>query len=139
MNNELKDTSEVDEKNKHLQIRPRIGHEVQDTQIDQIETWLENWMMLSHKDQAMLDSHLSKNNRFFSIFDQTTRFAMYKNCRVLRHHGTETVIERDVEETENIQIILRGNIQIVQVNEELGIKLGLASLRAGQVCGDQSI
>lgn len=49
------------------------------------------------------------------------------------------MIERDVEETDNIQILLRGNIHIVQVNDELDIQLRLASLRAGEVFGDQSI
>lgn len=53
--------------------------------------------------------------------------------------GKEKVIDRDVEETDNIQILLRGNIHIVQVNDELKIALRLASLRAGEVCGDQSI
>lgn len=38
---------------------------------------------------------------------------MYEYCVVNRHIGTELEIERDVEETENIQILLRGNIHIV--------------------------
>ena len=79
---------------------------------------------------------LAENNRFFSIFDQSTRLAMYRHCRVHRHMGKDLEIEADVEETENIQIILRGNIHIVQVRDELDIQLRLASLRAGEVCGD---
>ena len=64
---------------------------------------------------------------------------MYSHCRVNRIHGKDLMIERDVEETDNIQILLRGNIHIVQVNDELDIQLRLASLRAGEVFGDQSI
>ena len=64
---------------------------------------------------------------------------MYPNCSVERHFGVNEIIDGDVEETENIQALLRGNIHIVQVNVELDIALRLASLRAGEVCGDQSI
>ena len=61
---------------------------------------------------------------------------MYSHCVVQRHRGVNLEIDRDVEETENIQILLRGNIHIVQVNDELDIALRLASLRAGEVLGD---
>ena len=128
-----------DESKKHLQIRPKIGHEVTDNQIGLIETSLKMWNEISRQEQLALDLLLAKNNRFFSIFDQSTRLAMYENCTVQRHFGKEKVIDRDVEETDNIQILLRGNIHIVQVNDELKIALRLASLRAGEVCGDQSI
>ena len=38
---------------------------------------------------------------------------MFPHCRVLRHKGKDLELERDVEETEEIQILLRGNIHIV--------------------------
>lgn len=47
-----------------------------------------------------MDSLLAMNCRFFSIFDKSTRLAMYEHCQVNRYEGEEREIERDVEETE---------------------------------------
>ena len=38
---------------------------------------------------------------------------MYEHCVVHRHVGKDLQIERDVEDTEIIHIMLRGNIHIV--------------------------
>ena len=120
-------------------MRPKLGHEVSDTQIGLIETSIKMWDEVSSEEQRALDALMAKKNRFFSIFDQSTRLAMYRHCRVHRHKGKDLVIMRDVEESDEIHILLRGNIHIVQINDELDIQLRLASLRAGEVCGDQSI
>ena len=123
----------------HWQVRPKIGHEVSDNQIGLIETALRDWSSNTDSDIKMLDLLMVKNNRFFSMFDKQTRIAMYSHCKVNRFMQKGYQLEHDVEDTHYLQIILRGNIHIIQVNEELGIQLNLASLRAGEVCGDQSI
>ena len=48
LQDELKDDMTQDESKKHLQIRPKIGHEVTDNQIGLIETSLKMWNEISH-------------------------------------------------------------------------------------------
>ena len=67
LKDELKDT--LGKGQKHLQVRPKIGHEVTDNQIGLIETTLGKWNEIDHTEQKALDLLLAKNNRFFSIFD----------------------------------------------------------------------
>lgn len=99
---ELKDTAQQDDSRKHLQVRPKIGHEITNNQIGLIETSLKQWSEISPTERKALDLLLAKNNRFFSIFDQSTRLSMYAHCSVERHHGLNEIIDGDVEETENI-------------------------------------
>ena len=172
MKDALKDT--IGQEENHLRVRPKIGHEVDDKIIDLIDRSVSNWNQISLQEQKSLDALISSKNRFFSIFDEETRLAMYQHCKVHWYRGTDRVIVRDVEEdayddeedvkekpdddentrrwkreererrieaqeadeTQRIHILLRGNIHIVQINDELDIHLRLASLRAGDVCGD---
>lgn len=70
LQDELKDSMAVDESKKHLQIRPKIGHEVDDNLIGYIEVTFKQWKDVPQQERLALDLLLSKNNRFFSIFDQ---------------------------------------------------------------------
>jgi hypothetical protein len=107
------DTIPVDDKKKHWKVRPKIGHEMTDNQVTLIESSLHRWTDISESERKALDILLAKNNRFFSIFDATTRLNMYEHCYINRHIGEGLEIERDVEETDNIHIMVRGNIHIV--------------------------
>lgn len=125
-----------------------IGHEMNDNQIGLIEQSVTKWNKISPEEQKQLDTLISGKNRFFSIFDEDTRMAMYEHCRVHKYQGRDRIIVQDVEdddygydeeenedeeakrkrklasendETKRIHILLRGNIHIVQQNDELDI------------------
>lgn len=96
MKDALKDT--IGREGNHLRVRPSIGNEVNDDTIALIEKSVINWTEITAEEQKSLDALISSKNRFFSIFDEDTRLAMYEHCKVHRYNGAERVIVRDVEE-----------------------------------------
>ena len=47
------------------------------------------------------------------MFDKSTRLAMYSHCKVNHFKKKDFELEHDVEDTEHLHIILRGNINVI--------------------------
>ena len=82
---------------------------------------------------------LVRNNRFFSMFDRRARVTMYNHCKVVRFSGKGSLVEEDSEDTDHIQIILKGRVNQIHYSGNLNIEMDLGYLCEGEVVGDSSI
>lgn len=65
--------------------------------------------------------------------------SMYRNLSIERIRGSDVVIERDADDTQEIQIILKGRVKMMLYKHDLNRNLEIGQLVAGEVCGDESI
>jgi hypothetical protein len=64
---------------------------------------------------------------------------MYRNLVIEKIRGSDVVIERDADDTQEIQIILKGRVKMMLYKHDLNTNLEIGQLVAGEVCGDESI
>lgn len=64
---------------------------------------------------------------------------MYKHLSIETIYGIDKIIEEDADDTEDIQIILKGSVMLSLFKFEVNTNLELGQLVAGEICGDASI
>ena len=120
-------------------VRPMAGNDLSYQQLYLVKDRLERWNQLTTSEIRDLDNILSKNNRFFSMFDKGTRRQIYGICKLVLIQGSGVLLERDVDEANKLQVILAGYAIRNQVNEAMDLTLELSKQTAGEVIGDESI
>lgn len=65
--------------------------------------------------------------------------SIYKSLKIERVQGADKVIAFDAEETENVQIILKGRVRMMLYKHDAKTSLEIGQLVSGEVCGDESI
>lgn len=94
---------------------------------------------LTAQQKKVLDGIFLANNKCFSAFEEIARMSMYRNLVIERIHGSDVVIEQDADDTQEIQIILKGRVKMMLYKHDLNRNLEIGQLLSGEVCGDESI
>jgi hypothetical protein len=88
-------------------------------------------------DEELMDAALSQV-RFFGFFERDIRLKLYTHC-FYSHAKAGDVLVKDLEQSDDIFVVLRGKAALVRDDEQLGLQLGIHSFYPGDSFGDMSL
>jgi hypothetical protein len=100
---------------------------------------LRTFASLTESEKQELDQIMVSNSKVLSTYEQIARMSIYRHLRIERVQGAGTVIERDAEEAQDIQIILSGKVRMLLYKHDAKSYLEMGQMVAGETCGDESI
>ena len=119
--------------------RPKIGQHISQKLLEYLVSNLTDIKQLFQSKLQKLDSVLVDNFRFFSIIDKNVRYALYKSVEIVHFPKKGTCVEKDVDETNFVYIVLQGLVDYKMFKFETKMTVIAATYRSGEVFGDASI